>query len=535
MNDNHNETDLELIEDEIIDSDETDAVAEEEVAPKVEKDENGKTEIVGIRFKKNGKTYYFAPNGFTLQDDDRVIVDTARGQEYGYTAVTNREIKNSEICEPLRSVIRLATSEDTKIHEENVKKEIEAFNACIILIDKHKLGMKLIDAELSFDRSKLLFYFSAEGRVDFRELVKDLAGTFHTRIEMRQIGIRDEAKILGGLGICGRPYCCNTFLSDFGQVSVKMAKEQNLSLNSAKISGSCGRLMCCLRYEYDTYLQEKALTPKVDSRVVTPNGPGVVIAANPLAGIVKVRLDSSAEDADAVMFVREDVVDESKYAGETLVKTEIRDRKQKDDVIPSFGSFSGSSEPMPVTVPEPEKVETDEPVTENTAQESPESSDGERKGGHRHRHGRHSGDKGRNGDRHQNDQKPQQSQGEQKPARNDEGDDGKPQKERSEERHNGKPHHKKHGRRGDHGNHGEQGGQNANNGQGGNGGQGGQQASQPQGKPQQKQNAPVGAPSAEGDKPQKKKKKFFKPYFKHGKGGKKPEAERQNNLSITLL
>ena len=334
------------INDELGEDIEEDAPVSEPVKT-TDADNDARVEIVGIRFKKNGKTYYFAPNGFTLKQDDRVIVDTSRGQEYGFTAVTNREIRKSEISEPLRCVLRMATPEDTVTHEENVRREIDAFNACIVLIDKHRLGMKLIDAELAFDRSKLIFYFSADGRIDFRELVKDLAGSFHTRIEMRQIGIRDEAKILGGLGICGRPYCCNTFLSDFGQVSVKMAKEQNLSLNSAKISGSCGRLMCCLRYEYDTYLAEKALTPKVDSRVVTPNGAGVVVAANPLAGIVKVRLDGQDEDAEATVFVREDVVDESKYEGQVLTKTEIPDKKRKNDDIPSLAELSATKEAAP--------------------------------------------------------------------------------------------------------------------------------------------------------------------------------------------
>jgi len=298
----------------------------EEVSDSKEIDENATTEIVGIRFKKNGKTYYFAPAGFVLNRDDRVIVDTSRGEEYGYTAVPNRQIKNKDIVEPLRAVIRMATANDTEIHKENLRKEVEAFNTCIALIDQHKLEMKLIDVEYSFDRTKLLFYFSAEGRIDFRELVKDLASVFHVRIEMRQIGIRDEAKILGGLGTCGRPYCCSTFLSDFGQVSVKMAKEQNLSLNSAKISGACGRLMCCLRYEYDTYLKEKALTPKVDTRVMTPSGAGIITAANPLAGIVKVKLDSMPDDADQVFFVREDVVNEADYDGRKLTQTALPQR-----------------------------------------------------------------------------------------------------------------------------------------------------------------------------------------------------------------
>lgn len=335
---------------------------EEKSAPKpsVKKNGNGKTEIVGIRFRKNGKTYYFAPKGFKLSRDDRVIVDTARGQEYGYTAVPNRMINDSEIVAPLRSVIRMASADDTRMHEENLKKEVDAFNSCIMLIDENKLEMKLIDVEMSFDRSKLIFYFSSEGRVDFRELVKELAGKFRTRIEMRQIGIRDEAKILGGLGICGRPFCCSSFLTDFVQVSVKMAKEQNLSLNSAKISGSCGRLMCCLRYEYDTYLAEKALTPKVDTRVMTPDGAGVVTAANPLAGIVKVKLDKNGDDAE-VVFVREDVVKENEYKGERLVKSALPDKKHKEqekDIFTFAGSLSGLSEKKETSeklVSEPER------------------------------------------------------------------------------------------------------------------------------------------------------------------------------------
>ncbi|MBE6609507.1 MAG: hypothetical protein E7634_02435 [Ruminococcaceae bacterium] len=328
------------------------------------------TEIVGIRFKKNGKTYYFAPAGFVLNRDDRVIVDTARGEEYGYTAVANREIKNKDIKEPLRSVIRMATEADTEIHKENLRKEVDAFNTCIALIDQHKLEMKLIDVEFSFDRTKLLFYFSAEGRIDFRELVKDLAGVFHVRIEMRQIGIRDEAKILGGLGICGRPYCCSTFLSDFGQVSVKMAKEQNLSLNSAKISGACGRLMCCLRYEYDTYLKEKALTPKVDARVMTPNGPGVVTAANPLAGIVKVKLDNTPEDAEQVIFVREDVVNEADYDGQTLTKTELPERA-RDHSKAEFVSAEIIEAPSQLdTSAKSDPAETEQENAKSAAEES---------------------------------------------------------------------------------------------------------------------------------------------------------------------
>lgn len=365
--------------------------------------DEGRTEVVGIRFKKNGKTYFFAPNGFSLKRGQEVIVDTSRGQEFGFTYMANREVKNSEIAEPLRSVLRLATPADIKTHSENKQKEIDAFNACIELIDRHGLEMKLIDTELSFDRTKMLFYFSSENRVDFRELVRDLASAFHTRIEMRQIGIRDEAKILGGIGICGRPYCCSTFLSDFGQVSVKMAKEQSLSLNSAKISGSCGRLMCCLRYEYDTYLAEKALTPKVDTRVVTPNGAGVVVAANPLAGIVKVHLDSQGEGGDSVMFVREDVIEESKYDGQTLTKTEIPKRGEKNDDIPSFANLS--------TSPVVEQTEqTVAPVTEKTEENASNQAHGNAESGNRRHKNKNRHKKNKHGGQ-QNPQNVGQNQG----------------------------------------------------------------------------------------------------------------------------
>ena len=491
MNDNYSENDLELTEDEQL-------TGEAEAAPSEgapAKDPDGRTEIVGIRFKKKGKTYYFAPNGFTLNEDDRVIVDTARGQEYGFTAVTNREISNREICEPLRSVLRMATQDDTRIHEENVKKEIDAFNTCIALIDKHRLEMKLIDAELSFDRSKLLFYFSAENRVDFRELVKDLAGTFHTRIEMRQIGIRDEAKILGGLGICGRPYCCNTFLSDFGQVSVKMAKEQNLSLNSAKISGSCGRLMCCLRYEYDTYLAEKALTPKVDTRVVTPNGAGVVIAANPLAGIVKVRLDANGEDSDAVAFVREDVIEESKYSGEILVKTEIREKGSRSDDIPTMTVITEAAPVEPTAEQEaPVEAQTVAPVAENNQPQG----ENERRRNNRHRHKKH-GDKGHGngGDTQHKDTAERNEATDPSPKNNE-----RPEKHGGDEKRGNR--HKRHG----HGN-----GNNQN--------RDAQQPKQNNGdRPQQQKPAQDNNSQGADGNVQKKKKKFFKPYYKHGKGNK---------------
>ena len=246
-------------------------------------------EIVGVKFRDSGKVYYFAPGTIKANPGDHVIVETSRGTEYGFVAVGNSVVSSSKIVPPLRPVIRLATQNDDDRYEANKKLEAEAFEICKQKIAEHGLDMKLIEAEYTFDNSKLLFYFSAEVRVDFRELVKDLASVFRTRIELRQIGIRDEAKLLGGLGVCGRPLCCASFLSDFVQVSIKMAKEQNLSLNSAKISGTCGRLMCCLRYEHETYEAEIAKTPPVDSTVKTHDGTGTVTEISPLSGFIKVR------------------------------------------------------------------------------------------------------------------------------------------------------------------------------------------------------------------------------------------------------
>lgn len=252
-------------------------------------------EIIGVKFKPSGKVYYFDACKFTATTDDSVIVETARGLEIGAVAVPNKMIKQNEIVSPLRPVIRVATAQDLLHAEENRRKGAEAFDICKIKIADHKLDMNLVEAEYTFDNTKLLFYFTSDGRVDFRELVKDLASVFRTRIELRQIGIRDEAKLLGGLGVCGRPFCCASFLSDFVQVSIKMAKEQNFSLNSAKISGACGRLMCCLRYEHETYEEAIKNTPPVGSTVKTPSGVGVVTETNPLAGMIKVKLEDKPE------------------------------------------------------------------------------------------------------------------------------------------------------------------------------------------------------------------------------------------------
>lgn len=271
---------------------------DENKAPEKEEepyDESKLVDIVGVRFKENGKIYYFAPMDYVCPEGLDVIVETARGIEFGTISIANKKERPEALVAPLRPVVRIATPTDIERHNENVRKEAEAFKLCEEKIAQHGLEMKLIDAEYTFDNSKLTFYFCADGRIDFRELVKSLASVFRTRIELRQIGIRDEAKMLGGLGICGRPFCCSTFLYDFNQVSIRMAKEQNLSLNSAKISGTCGRLMCCLRYEHDTYEYEIARTPTVDSTVKTPDGIGTVIESRPLSGNIKVKLNGKEE------------------------------------------------------------------------------------------------------------------------------------------------------------------------------------------------------------------------------------------------
>lgn len=268
---------------------------ESPVMQAVKKDVGEQIEVVGVRFRSVGKTYYFAPGGHTLKKGDFAIVETARGPEFGEIYLENTMVNANETVTPLRPLLRIATPQDVAHNEENRQKEKEALKVCQEKILAHKLDMKLIEAQYAFDNSKLLFYFSSDGRVDFRELVKDLASVFRTRIELRQIGIRDEAKMLGGLGACGRPLCCSTFLPDFAQVSIKMAKEQGLSLNSAKISGMCGRLMCCLRFESDVYSEEIRLTPSIDTIVKTEDGVGTVIGTNPLAGTIRVVLKDSPD------------------------------------------------------------------------------------------------------------------------------------------------------------------------------------------------------------------------------------------------
>jgi cell fate regulator YaaT (PSP1 superfamily) len=246
--------------------------------------------VVGVRFKKAGKIYYFDPNGLDLKPTDHVIVETVRGIEYGEVVVAPKMVFEEDIVSPLKKVIRKATQEDEQKVKENRQKEKEAFEICLREIAKHGLPMKLIDVEYTFDNNKVIFYFTAEGRVDFRELVKDLAAIFRTRIELRQIGVRDEAKMIGGLGCCGRRLCCATFLGDFEPVSIRMAKEQNLSLNPAKISGVCGRLMCCLNFEQPIYEEVIRRAPKINKEVWTPDGIGTVVELNVLFEKVKVKL-----------------------------------------------------------------------------------------------------------------------------------------------------------------------------------------------------------------------------------------------------
>lgn len=280
-------------------------------------------EVIGVRFKSTGKVYYFDPGEEKLEKGEMAIVETARGIECGEVAMENREVKDSAIVQPLRRLIRRATPQDLKQVEENHKKEKSAFKACERRIVSRGLEMKLVEVEYTFDNSKILFYFTADGRVDFRELVKDLAGMFRTRIELRQIGVRDEAKMLGGMGICGRPFCCGSFLGGFQPVSIKMAKEQGLSLNPVKISGACGRLMCCLKYEQEAYQDLLRTTPKVNALVSTPDGKGVVIDQNLLTHRLTVRLDKDPDAAPKVY-----TVDQVKVLKDGRVKVDKQELEQ---------------------------------------------------------------------------------------------------------------------------------------------------------------------------------------------------------------
>lgn len=256
-----------------------------------------KTQVVGVRFKSAGKVYHFYPNNIDVKNGDHVIVETSRGVEFGVAIKGNYFVDEKEISTPLKKILRIATLDDEKKAEDNLVKAKEAFNVCVKKIEKHKLNMKLVDVEYTFDHNKIIFYFSSDGRIDFRELVKDLASIFRTRIELRQIGVRDEAKMLNSIGICGRQLCCSTFLGDFNPVSIKMAKDQSLSLNPVKISGVCGRLMCCLKYEENVYDHHSKLLPNVSDTVETASGIGQVLSTSVLNLTVKVLIQKKEKEA----------------------------------------------------------------------------------------------------------------------------------------------------------------------------------------------------------------------------------------------
>lgn len=277
------------------------------------------TKVIGVRFRQAGKVYYFSPGKLHIRKGDKVIVETARGVEFGHVVAGVKEVPDEDIMQPLKSVIRIATDEDKRNEEKNREKEKEAFDICLEKIRKHELDMKLINAEYTFDGNKVLFYFTADGRIDFRELVKDLAAVFRTRIELRQIGVRDETKIRGGIGICGRPLCCSTYLSEFAPVSIKMAKEQNLSLNPTKISGVCGRLMCCLTNEEETYEELNSRLPAIGDYVTTRDGlKGEVQSVSVLRQLVKVVVTMDDDEKE----IREYRADELRF----------KPRKKKNDM-----------------------------------------------------------------------------------------------------------------------------------------------------------------------------------------------------------
>ena len=321
-------------------------------------------EIVGIRFKKVGKVYYFDPCGIQTQVGQNVIVETARGVEYGEVALANREIAEGEVVKPLKKLIRIATASDAKVVETNQKRADEAFHICEQKIQEHHLDMKLVSVEYTFDLNKVLFYFTADGRVDFRDLVKDLASVFRTRIELRQIGVRDEAKVLGGLGICGRPLCCSSFLDDFQPVSINMAKEQNLSLNPTKISGTCGRLMCCLKYEHEVYAELSKITPRPDSLVETPDGPGVVIDSSILRGTCAVRLDGETDEIHTYKCTDCEIVRASRkgrrssnVATRAAAAAALSTHPKKEAPAPEFPELHMDSVPAPEVPQEKEPAE----------------------------------------------------------------------------------------------------------------------------------------------------------------------------------
>ncbi len=297
------------------------------------------TRVIGVRFRQAGKIYFFAPGKLHINQGDKVIVETARGVEFGSVVTGPKDVPDEEIMQPLKSVIRVATEEDKRTEERNREKEKEAFNICLEKIRKHNLEMKLINAEYTFDNNKVLFYFTADGRIDFRELVKDLAAVFRTRIELRQIGVRDETKIRGGIGICGRPLCCNTYLSEFAPVSIKMAKEQNLSLNPTKISGVCGRLMCCLTNEEETYEELNSRLPGIGDYVTTNDGlRGEVQSVSVLRQLVKVVVTLEDDEKE----IREYKVSELRFKPKRK-KNDIKLSKEEMRELSALEKSEGAS------------------------------------------------------------------------------------------------------------------------------------------------------------------------------------------------
>ena len=334
------------------------------------------TEVIGVRFKKAGKSYYFDPGALTPKKGAAVIVETSRGIEYGEVAMERSEVEDERIVQPLRRTLRLATAADQQVVEQNEKFEHDAFKVCEERIARHGLEMKLVDVEYTFDRGKIIFYFSAEGRVDFRDLVKDLAQVFRTRIELRQIGVRDEAKMIGGLGICGRPLCCCSFMDDFQPVSINMAKEQGLSLNPTKISGTCGRLMCCLKFESETYQQLLKTTPPPMSLVDTPSGRGTVMDSNLLKGTCRVRLLATPDGPPACINCDEcRVLRYGKDRGEPLPpegEAAARPARPARPDQPAEGAAAGSRPPRGEERPRrPERPRPERPAPAPAPAEAP--------------------------------------------------------------------------------------------------------------------------------------------------------------------
>ena len=323
--------------------------------------------VTGVRFRQTGKMYYFDPNGMEMHAGDGVIVETARGLEYGTCVAGCIEVEEKDVVRPLRKVARVADAEDLRRHQENEAKKGEAMRICREQIRKHHLDMKLIDVEYTFDNNKIIFYFTADGRVDFRELVRDLAGMFRMRIELRQIGVRDEAKMLGGIGCCGRPLCCASWMKDFQPVSIKMTKTQNLSLNPTKISGICGRLMCCLKYENDTYLELRKDLPDVNERVKTEDGIGKVIESNVLTGMIKVRLLTGEKDEKGREKLGADILTFEKTAVERLGKGGRKAAAGAKDAEPKEGRSAGQKEQKEAKEPKEKRPHAERAGEESAA------------------------------------------------------------------------------------------------------------------------------------------------------------------------